>query len=371
MGTVKDNPLPDHMDKEELADQFASFFITKIQKIRDQLDSLPTYCHISSDPPEFLEFELMTEEEVGSIIRGMPAKKCNMDIILTTLLKDALPGILATITNIVNASMTQGVFPSSCKIALVKPLLKKLGLELIESNYRPVSNLPSLSKVVEKCVLRRFNKHCKRYDLMPNYQSAYWANYSCEIAIVKIMDDILWSMEKQEVVPLITIDLSAAFDTVDHDLLLAVLRKKIGIDHVALKQFSSYLRPWQFRVQVGDKRLAPVNLPFSILQGSCAGPTLYSAYASTLREVTQELLSQPRGTTNQSLAPELDRNWQLISERPIDLHGFADNHAYKKGFPGNSRECEVKTIKDLEWCATRIKSWMDGNQLKMNNGMSS
>ena len=168
MGMVKENPLPDHTDKEELANQFASFFITKIQKIRDQLDSLPTYCHISSDPPEFLEFELMMEEEVGSIIRDMPAKMCYMDII-----KDALPGLLPTITKIVNASMTQRVFPSSWKIAHVKPLLKKLGLELIESNYRPVSNLPFLSKVVEKCVLRRFDKHCERYDLMPDYQSAY------------------------------------------------------------------------------------------------------------------------------------------------------------------------------------------------------
>ena len=119
---------------------------------------------------------------------------------------------------------------------------------------------------------------------------------------------------------------------------------------------------------MGDKRSAPIHLPFSVLQGSCAGPTLYSAYASILREVIQELLSQPEGTTNQILTPESDSNWQLSSGRPIDLHGFADNHVYKKGFPGNSRESEVKTIKDLEQCATRIKSWMDGYQLKMNDG---
>ena len=91
-------------------------------------------------------------------------------------------------------------------------------------------------------MLRRFNKHCERNDLMPDYQSAYQANYSCETALVKIMDDIMWSMEKQEVVPLVAIDLSAAFDTVDHDLLLAVLRKKFGIDQVALKWFRSYHR---------------------------------------------------------------------------------------------------------------------------------
>ena len=87
-----------------------------------------------------------------------------------------------------------------------------------------------------------------------------------------------------------------------------------------------------------------------------------------LREVIQEPLSQPGGTTNQNLTPESDSNQQSSSRRPIDLHWFDDDDAYKKGFPGNSRECEVKTIKDWEQCATRIKSWMDGNWLKMNNG---
>ena len=168
------------------------------------------------------------------------------------------------------------------------------------------------------------------------------------MALFKMMDDILWSMEKQEVVPLTAIDLSAAFDTIDHKLLLAVLRKKIGIDQVTLKWFSSYLRPQQFRVQVGDKRFAPVDLPFSVLQGSCAGPTLYCAYASTLREVIQEPLSQDGGTATQNSTQESDQNQQLSSGRPIYLHGFGDDHIYKKGFPGNSRECEVKTIKDLE-----------------------
>ena len=115
----------------------------------------------------------MIEEEVRNIIKGMPEKMCDMDIIPTTLLKEALPGLLPMITKIGNASMTQGVFPLSWKMVIVKPLLKKLGLELFESSYRPVSNLPFLSKVVEKCVLLRFNKHCEKYELMPDYQSAY------------------------------------------------------------------------------------------------------------------------------------------------------------------------------------------------------
>ena len=182
------------------------------------------------------------------------------------------------------------------------------------------------------------------------------------------MDDILWSMENQEVVPLIAIDLSAAFDTVDHDLLLAVLRKKFGMDQVTLQWFRSYLRHQQFIVQVGDKKSVLTDLPFSVPQGSCAGPTLYSAYASTLREVIQDPLSQPEGTISQIPASQSDSTHQLSSRRPTDLHGFGNDHAYKKGFPGNLRESKVDTIIDLEQCATRIKSWMDGSRLKMNNG---
>ena len=121
-------------------------------------------------------------------------------------------------------------------------------------------------------------------------------------------------------------------------------------------------------MQVGDKKSAPINLPFSVPQGSCAGPTLYSAYASTLREVIQDLLSQPEGSISQIPASQSSSTWQVSSRRPIDLPGFADDHAYKKGFPGNSRQSKVDTIKDLEQCATRIKSWMDGNRRKMNDG---
>ena len=89
-------------------------------------------------------------------------------------------------------------------------------------NYRPVSNLPFMSKLVEKCMLAQFNKHCKDNLLMPDYQSAYRSNYSCETSLVKLVNDTLWGFENQNAVSLISLDLSAAFDTVDHNVLLDV-----------------------------------------------------------------------------------------------------------------------------------------------------
>ena len=161
---------------------------------------------------------------------------------------------------------------------------------------------------------------------MPSYQSAYRANFSCETALVKLTDDLLWVMEHQEVTPLVAIDLSAAFDTVDHDMLLSVLSKKFGVVDNALKWFDAYLRPRRFQVLIGDTRSKEIDLPFSVPQGSCAGPVLYSAYASTLQEVIND-----------------QNEWTRIN-KPIELHGFVDNHAYK-----NHLLLNHKLMRSIRW----------------------
>ena len=89
-------------------------------------------------------------------------------------------------THLVNLSLKNGVFPIKWKEALIRPLLKKAGLNLMHNNYRPVSNLSFLSKVVEKAVLIQFNIHCDQNMLLPVYQSAYRKGHSCETAIVKL-----------------------------------------------------------------------------------------------------------------------------------------------------------------------------------------
>ena len=111
---------------------------------------------------------------------------------------------------------------------------------MVSSSVEPTI---TLSKVVEKSLLLRFNKHCNENNLMPDYQSACRANFSCETALLKLTSDLLWVMEHQEVTPLVAIDQTAAFDTIDQDLLLSVLSKKFGVVDNALKLFNSYLRP--------------------------------------------------------------------------------------------------------------------------------
>ena len=177
MGVMKENPLPECDTKEDLANQFADFFITKIQNIRDKFDSLPVYDHKDSSPPKLSKFEPLREKEVRQIIKAMPSKCCDLDVIPTSLLKEALELLLPTLTKLVNLSLAEGVFSEEWKIALMKPLLKKVGIDVINTLYHPVLNLQFLSKVVERSVLLRFNKHCNENNLMPDYQSAYRANF--------------------------------------------------------------------------------------------------------------------------------------------------------------------------------------------------
>ena len=125
MGVMKENPLPECNTKEDLANQFAEFFITKIQNIRDKLDSLLVYDHKDSSPPKLSKFEPLMEEEVRQIIKAMPSKCCDSDVIPTSLLKEALELLLPTLRKLVNLSLPEGVFVEEWKIALVKPLLKK------------------------------------------------------------------------------------------------------------------------------------------------------------------------------------------------------------------------------------------------------
>ena len=234
MGRTSENPMPKGESDDQLAENFVDFFMEKIKKICDSLHDYDVYKPCFSESNKFSEFVPLSEQEEAAIIGKMASKSCEINPIPTTLLKKVLPSVIGPITAIVNCSITQGIFAQHLKMAIIRPLLKKAGLAPILSNFCPVSNLSFLSKVVECAVLKQFNEHSTRNNLIPDYQSAYRSNYSCETAVVKIVNDILWSMENQECTNYMAIDLLAAFDTVVHVILLDVLQKRFRIEGVAL-----------------------------------------------------------------------------------------------------------------------------------------
>jgi len=127
------------------------------------------------------------------------------------------------------------------KTAFITPRLKKLDLDVTDvRSFRPISNLSVISKLLERLVACRLLRYLTDNNLLPRFQSAYRPNHSTETAVVKVLADILLVIDGGDLAGLALLDLSAAFDTVDHDVLLQRLRLTYGIDDVALTWFRSY-----------------------------------------------------------------------------------------------------------------------------------
>ena len=227
------------------------------------------------------------QEYIINTISKMATRSCELDPLPTDIFKKAVENekFLQIIMRIVNLSLNSGQFANVWKTAIIRLLLKKLDLEIIQSSYRPVSNLSFVSKLTEKCFLDQFLDHCEHHKLLPDYQLAYRKNYSTEPAIIKVCDDLLWAMEQQLVSFFIAIDLLAAFNTVDHDVLLSVLENNYGVRGKALELCDTYLHSRHCKVNIKNSYSTPRELPFSVPQGSCAGLVFYSVYASTLQYV--------------------------------------------------------------------------------------
>ena len=166
--------------------------MNKIRKIRDALNAHPKFKPSQHNTSKsFDNFTMLVEDEVEKIIMSMPTKFCKLDVLPTKVLKEIIKPLLPLLTKIINLLLTEGLFVEEWKVAIIHLLLKKLGLDLISKNYRPVSIFPFLSKEEEKCTLKQFIKHCDDNSLLPIYQSAYRKNYGCKTALVKLFDDLL------------------------------------------------------------------------------------------------------------------------------------------------------------------------------------
>ena len=141
---------------------FVDYFWGKIKTIREDLISIPNYTPTVNQVPKLKEFRTLEQREVNIIINSLSTKSCELDCLPTYLLKEILMSILPLLTKIINVSLEQGTFTACWKVAIIRPLIKKVGLDLIANNYRPVSNLSFLSKVLGKAALDQIMEHCKQ-----------------------------------------------------------------------------------------------------------------------------------------------------------------------------------------------------------------
>ena len=128
--------------------------------------------------------------------------------------------------------------PPCFKKAIISPLIKKQNLDQnILKNYRPVSNLSFISKIIEKAVCSQMNEYLSSFSLFEKHQSAYRKFHNTETALVKITNDLLLAADDKKVSVVVLLDLSAAFDTIDHNILIKRLKEDFGFDSKVLDWF--------------------------------------------------------------------------------------------------------------------------------------
>ena len=219
--------------------------------------------------------------------------------------------------------------------------LKKSNLdpELLK-NYRPVSNLPFLSKVLERVVFTQLKTHLETHNLLEPFQSAYRKCHSTEAAILRVVNDLLQASDDGHVSILSLLDLSAAFDTIDHAILGQRLASTFGCPGTVLGWFESYLSNRMQSVFVNDVQSAPSTLEYGVPQGSVLGPILFTMYTQPLGSVIQQL-----GTT------------YLFFFFPDDsqLHDSAAPSEFSS------------LVRDMTSSTEEVGVWMKGNKLKMND----
>ena len=168
-GKKRSNPLPEGITDSQLAADFATFFFKKIDKIRSDLENYPMFVPPTMDPAGFSQFTAINSDIVAKLAMKSKPATCDLDPLPTHLVKMYVDILSSVLCKIINTSFVEGVFPTSWKRAIVKPLLKKPSLEHIMKNYRPVSSLSFLAKLVEKASLISFQQHIEGNNLLPSY----------------------------------------------------------------------------------------------------------------------------------------------------------------------------------------------------------
>ena len=347
MGSKRKVVLPQVTSERALAEDFQRYFTEKISSIRDGLSANSNTAESENaydfDVPFhgtcFSKFTTATESEIKQLIFSSQSKSCELDPIPTDLLKRCIDPLLPVITTIINKSLETSTVPDSFKEAIVRPLLKKPGLDKeVFKNYRPVSNLPFISKILEKVVAKQLDTHLGTNKLQDNLQSAYRSCHSTETALLRVHHDIVSALDKNHCVALILLDLSAAFDVIDHTILFRRLANSFGITGDALLWFKSYMNNRKQRVAIGSETSDSAVLKYGVPQGSVLGPKIYTMF------------SKPVG--------------EICRRHNISYHCYADDTQIYFTIKGANHwdDCSKK----LEDCISEIRSWMKRNMLKLN-----
>ena len=322
-----------------LAREFLNFFDDKINRVIVSFgvgEVVRRESLIPINPLRLRCFDCIDLEYLKIIFAKIKLTYCDSDPFPVSEFKNGenFHLLLMIYVELINLSITTSRFPNSEKLALVKPFLK--GIMDVQSlnSYRPVSNLTFLSKLLENVIHKQLIEFLIRSNMLPDEQSAYREIYSTETALVSIISDLILLMDEGKCAVVILLDLSAAFDTVVHELLMDDLRR-IGVELDALSLLSDYLSNRTYRVQI-EKEFSDIHeLRRGVPQGSVLGPVLFCIYTIELAFI--------------------------LRKHGVTFRLFADDTQFYMAFDniGNSE-------RKLTEIMTEVKTWMRYKQLKLN-----
>ncbi len=252
------------------------------------------------------------------------------------LLQAISPTLLPALTHIINTSLLTGIFPTAFKQARVIPLLKKPTLNTsLLGNYRPVSLLPFVAKTLERVVFNQLSLFLSQYNKLDAKQSGFRSGHSTETALLSVTEALRIAKADSKSSVLILLDLSAAFDTVNHQILLSTL-SSLGITGIPLRWFESYLTGRSFRVAWGGEVSKTHQLVTGVPQGSVLGPLLFSIYTT-------------------SLGP-------IIQAHGFSYHCYADGTQLYLSFQPDDPTVAAR----ISGCLVDISAWMKEHHLQLN-----
>ena len=337
----KEVVLPKSESNVLLANEFQLFFREKIRKIRSSFTPAESTAKRDLNPnlQKLNKFEPTNVAEITSIVKSFGIKCSPDDPVPAKILSSNTETFIPFWVEIVNLSLETGSM-SGLKNAVVIPLIKELSAFTDTENfknYRPVSNLLYVSKLIERVVDIRLRKQLVRNNLLTDKNYGYEKYHSTELLLLKVVNDLYESFDKNIPAVLVLLDLSAAFDTVDHNKLLEILEKEIGIEGVALSWFESFLKGRTQKVKIGDDYSDLAELLYGVAQGSVLGPILFKIYI---------------------------RSFYKHVADTFNVEGFADDHQLIKQFLVAFQK--IALGENIVDCLKHIGVWMNEYFLKLN-----
>ncbi len=333
------------ISQQHSSNDFMNYFTSKVNTIRDQIVTMQPSAtvshqivHYRSPEEQLHSFSTIGEEELYKLVKSSKPTTCMLDPIPSKLLKEVLPEVIDPLLAIINSSLSLGYVPKTFKLAVIKPLIKKPQLDPKDLvNYRPISNLPFLSKILEKVVSSQLYYFLEKNYICEDFQSGFRPYHSTETALIRVTNDLLFSSDRGCISLLVLLDLSAAFDTIDHNILLNRLENFVGISGSALAWFKSYLSDRHQFVAVNEEVSYRSQVQYGVPQGSVLGPLLFTLYMLPLGNI--------------------------IRKHGVSFHCYADDTQLYI----SSRPAEKHQIEKLMECIVDIKTWMTSNFLLLNS----